>query len=326
MSNKLTGFFSGFIRSGVNELPLPPTDNPPPVDPGPIYNPDPQPGGSFQGLMLFSGLNYTGDSILVTDSVPVLSILGFADRIKSMKYNKIPKALINGVEPVYQFSLHTITHYGGRKTKFLPGLYPDIRLNQGDYITNSIKYSLEDDNQYDPPVYGGGGGCFTFDTLITMADGSKKKICEVVRGDEVASLYIPSFTRSENMDDIFAWWSSNINGAVVQKAVVDECVGRPFHSYYSFNDGKLKVTYEHPLLVLQGNRWSFKRAELINVGDKLKTSNGFLVIKNKNLVVEDGSYWNMSINGSNLYYANDCVAHNIRIDIVSPDGPILNQK
>ncbi len=133
---------------------------------------------------------------------------------------------------------------------------------------------------------GGGGGCFTPDTLITMADGSTKPISQIRVGDLVlnqASMKAEVGTAKVND---------------VMKTKVDE--------YLVIND-QLKVTPEH--IVLVNGTW--KLAEDIQVGDILTQTNGLLVpVTNILRKFETTDVYNLDVGSVHTYFADGFLVHN----------------
>ena len=330
MSNKLTGFFSKYILKSIELPPISPEDNPPGGsggggnigDPnqsgpgnsgGPIIN-EPITLPTNSGLTIYGGYNFTGNSRLITADVPNLGAIGWSNSILSLKY-----VAFSPHNPLFAFQIFTGNNYTGSRVVLQPGNYP-INPLIGGMVNNSIKFGPFAEIPVEPPPVN--NGCFTADTKITMFDGSLKNICDVVPGDRVLSYNIPSFTNRENLQQIFSWWTQILQGSHLSGANVIDCVGKQFHYYYDINDGFLKVTVEHPLLVQRGNIWSFKPARDIIIGDRIKSFEGTCLIKSINKVYEDSYYWNLDIDGSNLYFANGLVAHNA----ISTGGSLYVEK
>jgi hypothetical protein len=157
--------------------------------------------------------------------------------------------------------------------------------------------------------YGGGGGfggfgcCFVAGTLITMADGSLKRIEDVVIGDQVIGK----------------------DGAI---NTVQEYI-RPLlgdRTLVGFNSGAPFITNDHPVLSTDGTWRSvdpagtaskYAEANLdarqLSVGDIVATGNGagFLIESIEEHVHSvDLQVYNFLLDGNNTYIANNLVVHN----------------
>ena len=198
-----------------------------------------------------------------------------------------------------------------------------INLNPNDDWTNYpstndySNFSIPPDsfsyppNDYNPPAgYGGGGGssgtgdsggvgiytCFTANTLITMADGSKKTISSIKVGEKVKSEIGES--------------------TVLEIQIHDE----GDYEVYSINGSKPFVTEEHPFKTIDG--WkaidpflTFEKHQIssnvLNLQDIVYKVDGKELIES----IEKGSVkypkvYNLSLDNEHVYYANGYLVHN----------------
>ena len=151
--------------------------------------------------------------------------------------------------------------------------------------------------------FGGFGCCFVAGTLITMADGSLKRIEDVVIGDQVIGK----------------------DGAI---NTVQEYI-RPLlgdRTLVGFNGGAPFITNDHPVLSTDGTWRSvdpagtaskYAKANLdagqLSVGDIVATGNGagFLIESIEEHVHSvDLQVYNFLLDGNNTYIANNLVVHN----------------
>lgn len=144
-------------------------------------------------------------------------------------------------------------------------------------------------------IYVNGASCFTGETLITMSDGSYKKIKDIELGDDVRS-YSP-----------------------LTKQIVTDTVTRLFHhkaeemgSYYlviTTDNGKsVEVTPNHRVYLNGG--WI--EAGFLKVGDKLLSDNNQLIIISKIVkVYKKVPTYNLEIKNNHVYFANFLV-HNAK--------------
>lgn len=327
--NKNVGFFSRNLRGRILTNPTPPDENPPVVNPGPIVNVPPNPNpttpipGETPGLMLYSGFNYTGQSLFITADTPRIGLAynGYPNESYSLKYKALQPAPVNGLIPVINCMIYQGIDYTGIATLLPPGNRPDttrddiwnstIRIRSVKFVYQTVTAPQ------DPPQYGGGDGgggggtkCFTGDTLILMANRTEKPISQIVPGDVVLSPVIPSFTTSEKLEQILNWWSLNLNGWRLTPQPVLKCNGYTQELCYDINEGLIKATPEHPLLIKQGSVFKFVKIKDIKIGDRIKSNVGYIAVKSITKTYKKDHYWNMAVGGSNLYFANGLVVHN----------------
>ncbi len=148
---------------------------------------------------------------------------------------------------------------------------------------------------------GGGGGyagftCFTANTLITMADGSKKPISSVQVGEKVKSEIGES--------------------TVLEIQIHDE----GDYEVYSINGGKPFVTEEHPFKTIDG--WKainpFTTLEKHQISSDVLDINDILYKLGENELVESitkgnikyPKVYNLSLDNEHVYYANGYLVHN----------------
>lgn len=139
---------------------------------------------------------------------------------------------------------------------------------------------------------GGGGGCFSYDTLVLMADNSLKRIIDLKVNDVVQARDIKT-------------------GKLVARKVIDKYRADQDH-YYLIN-GALKITAMHPVFTA-GNKWVYV-AEL-RVGDKIASVDGVIEIASLekvkydhrvyNFRVEDSHNYFVSAKGKNYYLVHNC--------------------
>lgn len=140
----------------------------------------------------------------------------------------------------------------------------------------------------------GGGGCFAGETLITMADGSTKRIDQVKIGDNILT-FSSSTTKEKVAAKVLGTHEVNVSG-------------------YLIINGALKITPEHKLLV--NNQW--KTAGEIEVGDSLLKDDGS---EQKVTSIEwvRGKFpvYNLRIEKFHTFFAGDIYVHNDKGDVRS---------
>ena len=148
--------------------------------------------------------------------------------------------------------------------------------------------------------------CFVAGTLITLADGSIKKIEDVVSGDIVSTFDLVSNTKKENI----------VNAVLSKK--VNEIVE------YKFDNGEvLKCTFDHPIFI-EDKGWASFNSDLSNqmysletsvqqiiIGDSVKLLNGLTKIVNITTHNEETIVYNLQdIEGNHNFFANNVLVHN----------------
>lgn len=173
-----------------------------------------------------------------------------------------------------------------------PGTFVSAaNLRMGAGIGASFAGALDEINIYNK-VITADVNCFVAGTPILMADGSKKAIEQVRVGDRVRS-----------MDPVAG---SVTNGSVtaVRERMSEERV------LLFTETRKIEVTEEHPFWV--DGAW--KTAGTLRIGDALTLSDGTQerVIKT-DVVHTKAPVFNMTVDGTHTYFANDLLVHNKNI-------------
>ena len=132
------------------------------------------------------------------------------------------------------------------------------------------------------------GGCFTKDTQVTMADGTKKNIQDIVPGDSILT------KQSASEGELVSAQVSDIHSSRVE-------------GYLIINDGALRVTGNHILFV--NNTW--KRADALRVGDILLSKDGKdITVRSLEWHSEPGEVFNIEVKEKHSYFANNIYVHN----------------
>ena len=149
-------------------------------------------------------------------------------------------------------------------------------------------------------------GCFLPDTLITMADGTRRQIKDVKVGDRVVSYSIAGLDPSNEQ----AWqtWASASLNLSAAPATVKQVFKQSFSGYFRLFD--LKVTYEHPLLTRRDGIWKFRQVQDIQKGDFLWKNGLSLPIDSMTYVPGDVDTYNLNVEETDVYLANGFMAHN----------------
>ena len=159
----------------------------------------------------------------------------------------------------------------------------------------------------------GGRGCFAEGTLITMADGSTKKIESLNIGDEVRSVRIQGLPLDFDAEDTWKNWIGWPSSTTLElsTAHVFDIYFDFYDSYYLVNND-LKVTWEHPFFVWRNGNYSFKKTNELQVGDRIYTpteeftSITSIVLKNEYIETV-----NLNVEPHDVYFANGLLVHNV---------------
>lgn len=143
-----------------------------------------------------------------------------------------------------------------------------------------------------------GGSCFTGDTRVTMADGSRKRIDALVVGDRVRG-------------------QSRIN-----RVVGMETPALGARALYSINGSDAFVTHEHPFMTTEGWKSIDPAATarenaamavgVLQVGDVLVREQGYTRIRSLAPATGDAgiTVFNPLLDGDHTYYADGYLVHN----------------
>ena len=171
---------------------------------------------------------------------------------------------------------------------------------------------------------GGGGGCLLEGTLITMMDGTSKKVEDVVVGDVVKSISIQGLSEDE---DAWKSWSTNTDNFVSSNISpnITGLATEVFNKYYTlgFGDKIIHVTGEHPILIKkEDNTILFQQVRDIQVGDAMRvfSSNSWAVITSIDIITDNTiPTYNLSAEDADVYVAGDIIVHNV-VDEDKDDG------
>lgn len=156
-----------------------------------------------------------------------------------------------------------------------------------------------------------GGGCFPKMTPIKMANGTWKRIEDLVEGDMLTSFDIAGLNPS--VEEAWKLWrSANLKLTQVETSVKAVRTAK-FNRFYilEFSDGTtLQVTYEHVFLYERDWLWKFGQAVDLKVGDKLSTGQSTKLIVGKDEIVTNIVTYNLDVEPYDVYIADGVIAHN----------------
>ena len=167
---------------------------------------------------------------------------------------------------------------------------------------------------------GGGGGCHLAGELITMANGTTKLVENIQVGDNLLSIDF------DGLDGDGTWlgWkrtqltlASEYTNTVVTSVRVDV-----FNKYYNINNGLLKITEEHPVLVKDNSGdIYFKHTRDIVASDwLLNESNEWVDITSIELIeTSEFTTYALDVEESDVYFANSIAVHNVEDELGEGD-------
>ncbi|MFN7832242.1 MAG: hypothetical protein ACK5Q2_09685, partial [Bacteroidota bacterium] len=186
----------------------------------------------------------------------------------------------------------TSTHYPILKGGYLywvvsPGGNPqngDYRLGVGS--SGTLAFEIRQNNAwapYCPPgCVAAPSGCLLHGTQILMADGSNKAVEDIQVGDLVTSVALTGLdSQNEN-----GWqtYQTSFFGPSPNTASVVGVLNAQFDAYYVINN-KLRITFEHPVLIKRNQQYQFSRVQDLVIGDELfHFTNGWTALDTFELV------------------------------------------
>lgn len=152
--------------------------------------------------------------------------------------------------------------------------------------------------------------CLDGDTLITMADGTTKKISEVVKDDIVSSRDVEGMPDETPNKEHLSVQISQLN-YTVSTAVVRSTMATPADAYFNINNGLLLATEAHEHFVYRDGVWRIILTVNLRVGDVFLKEDGSLEpITSIELVNEAKTFYNIDVENLDMYVANGIVTHN----------------
>ena len=156
---------------------------------------------------------------------------------------------------------------------------------------------------------GGSTGCLVYGTMITLADGTKKAIEDLEIGDLLKTVSITGLD-SEN-ENAWKTFSTTAFESAESSSTVVGIQKSQFTSYFLLNN-KLKITFEHPLLINRDGNYFFSRANDIVLGDLLLDEvNGWISIASKERIDTNVNVVNINVESQDTYFAEGILVHNL---------------
>ena len=160
---------------------------------------------------------------------------------------------------------------------------------------------------------GGGGGCHVAGELLTLANGETKLVEDVVVGDNLLSVNFDGFS----LDGEWKSWKRREEtlGSVYTNTTVTNVTVLEFDKYYDFNNGLLKITEEHPVLVKDtvGDIYFKQVRDIVNSDWLLNEDNEWVDITSIELIAvpERFTTYSFNVEEADVYFANGIIVHNV---------------
>ena len=202
-----------------------------------------------------------------------------------------------------------------------------------DHIGAAEGYNVQQTKSiYSVDTYDGNAAslCLVSDSPIEKADGTIVEIGDLSEGDELKGYSLAGL--SENSDLDFLEWSTDNLGETQKNVKVVNITYSFSNKIYNINDGQIKGTHEHPMLVKDSvdGLYRFKRLLNVQLGDKLiRAVDGSLnEVEVASIVTEneDVEIVSMDVELEDTYLVNGYITHNkgtsgLFSDLSAPSAP-----
>jgi hypothetical protein len=152
-------------------------------------------------------------------------------------------------------------------------------------------------------------GCLLHGTQILMADGSQKAVENIQVGDLVTSVALTGLDSAN--ENGWQTYQTSFFGPSPNTASVIGVLNSQFNAYYVINN-KLRITFEHPVLIKRGQQYQFSRAENLVIGDELfHFVNGWTQLDSFELVNETVDVVNIHVETQDTYFADHFLVYSL---------------
>lgn len=124
--------------------------------------------------------------------------------------------------------------------------------------------------------YSNSGGCIHKDTPVLMGNGEYKAAKDLVVGDILKAANIAGVIDSSDPQWI-NWRETNLTLLSETTTEIVRVRQEVWHQYWDINNGLLKITEAHPLLVKKGNEYLWLDVQDLVIGDSLVQLDGTLI-------------------------------------------------
>ena len=156
--------------------------------------------------------------------------------------------------------------------------------------------------------------CLIAGTQVEMADGTFSNIEDLITGDVVKSVDIPSMPDTDNAA-MLATWSTQSLGATFTTAIVTGNEAITVDMVYSINNGLLTCSSSHLHIIERNGTWYVKQTSDLLGGDYLLSEDNFTKIEITSIDSGDcnitgHTVYNLDVENDDVYIANGIVTHN----------------
>lgn len=154
--------------------------------------------------------------------------------------------------------------------------------------------------------------CLVLGTMVTLANGLKKPIEELVVGDILKSEVSPTMPLTNNVEDLYAWSSSSLDPAETTAKIVGTLLSQPLKTIV-INNGLIEASAFHSQIVKRNGFWNVVKMSSLMEGDYLYTNTGELIrIDSIFINLFPTQVVKLTLDSPHTFYANDILTHNFK--------------
>jgi len=201
-----------------------------------------------------------------------------------------------------------------------------------DHIDTAGGYNVEVTKTiYSVDSYDGNAAalCLVSDSPIIKSDGTIVEVGDLSAGDVLSGYSLSGL--SEDSDSNFLEWESDSLGETQKNVTVVNVTYSFSNKIYNINEGEIKGTSEHPMLVKDASSGKYKFKELVRleIGDKLikEVDSVLTEVEIVSIIIEaaDVEIVSLDVEAQDTYLVNGYVTHNkggnSHTDLAAPDAP-----
>ena len=155
--------------------------------------------------------------------------------------------------------------------------------------------------------------CLVIDSPVTLADGSVVEVGDLEEGDELRGFSIGGLGTDEAG---FLDWDTDTLSTTAQNVTVENLVYSFSNRHYDINDGEIKATSEHPMLVKDASDGNYRFKEMFNIStdDKLIKEIDSVItevdITSIEIVSQTNEIVSIDVETNDTYLVNGYITHN----------------
>ena len=155
--------------------------------------------------------------------------------------------------------------------------------------------------------------CLVIDSPVTLADGSIVEVGDLEEGDELRGFSIGGLGTDEAG---FLDWDTDSLSTTAQNVTVENLVYSFSNRHYDINDGEIKATSEHPMLVKDASDGNYRFKEMFNIStdDKLIKEIDSVItevdITSIEIVSQTNEIVSIDVETNDTYLVNGYITHN----------------